>query len=67
VPSLARIDGSWLADVDATLLFGDTARLIGADESETEVAAPPFLNLDGTPMTGVTPPPGGRLVSLPRS
>ena len=53
-PSLARIRGTWLADIDATLLLGDTARVVGPDGSVREVEAPPFRAADGTPLRGVT-------------
>jgi hypothetical protein len=53
VPSLAPIQGTWLADIDPTLHLGDTARVIGPDGSVHEVEAPPFLADDGTPLRGV--------------
>ncbi|HET6770849.1 MAG TPA: hypothetical protein VFH75_04355 [Actinomycetota bacterium] len=53
VPSLAFLAGTWLGDVDASLLFGETARRFEPDGRVTVVDAP-FLSPDGQPVAGVT-------------
>lgn len=53
VPSLAFLDGTWLGDVDATLLFGETAHRFEPDGRVTVVDTP-FLSPDGQTVAGVT-------------
>jgi hypothetical protein len=53
VPALAMIRGTWLGEIDAALLFGDTARRIEPDGTELEVPAP-FLDDEGRPRERVT-------------
>ncbi len=53
VPSVARIHGTWLANVDTALVLGDTAMLIETDGREVEVPAP-LLNADGRQLSSVS-------------
>jgi hypothetical protein len=39
-PALTPIRGTWLAEVDATLYLGDTARLLQADGTQIEIQTP---------------------------
>ena len=39
-PAVALVRGTWLAEVDATLYLGDTARLLQPDGTEIEIPAP---------------------------
>jgi hypothetical protein len=50
---LAQIEGTWLGEIDATLLFGDTAIRIEPDGSRAEVHTP-FLDEAGVPTDDVT-------------
>lgn len=52
-PVLAQIQGTWLGEIDATLLFGDTAIRIEPDGSRVEVHTP-FLDEAGVPTDDVT-------------
>jgi hypothetical protein len=46
VPSMASIHGTWLGDVDAKLILGDTARRIEPDGTVFEITVP-FLDAAG--------------------
>jgi hypothetical protein len=52
-PVLAAIRGTWLGEIDATLLFGDTAIRIEPDGSRVEVHTP-LLDENGVPSAQVT-------------
>lgn len=52
-PSLASVAGTWLEEIDASLILGDQARRIDPDGGEIVVEAP-FLDSTGRRLTGVT-------------
>jgi hypothetical protein len=52
VPLIARIHRTWLADVDARLVLGETAMLIDSDGREVEVPAP-LLDAQGRLLSSV--------------
>jgi hypothetical protein len=52
-PVLARIPGTWLGEVDATLIFGETAIRIEPDGTRVEIHTP-FLDEAGAPADAVT-------------
>lgn len=52
IPSIAPIENTWLADIEASLLFGDQARRIEPDGTEVLVEA--FLDGRGNALRNVT-------------
>jgi hypothetical protein len=52
-PALAQTHGTWLGEIDATLLVGDTAIRIEPDGSRMEVHTP-FVDETGVPAAAVT-------------
>lgn len=52
IPSLAHVAGTWLADLDPGLFFGDYVMVIGPDGSRTPQAAP-YLGPDGAALPDV--------------